>query len=173
MRRWAVIGGGIAVGLAGAAALLALAGADPSSGDRIESHPWESAVVSDDGRSMVVSFTGAEEFPEDDPCHVDYSVEVAEGPRQVRLTVEGRESRGTRLCTLAGMFRALTAELSQPLAQRQVVDGHEGRINPVRTADGRCLQPPIRRPSSSNASAGVSSTSTLVPPPPPVDACDV
>jgi hypothetical protein len=172
MRRWAFVSGGIAVGVVVAMSLLAFTGAGPFGGDRVESVPWTSAIVSEDGQSITVAFVGAEEFPEDDPCHVDYSIRLSEGTEELRITVEGREDGGSKACTAAGMFRSLSADLSSPLAERQLVDGHDGRINPVRSVDGRCLQPPVRGPVSSDSPRGASSTSTLAPPPPPIDACD-
>lgn len=172
MRRWAFVGGGIAIGLVVTTSLLALLGTGPFGGDRTGTHPWMSAVVAEDGRSVTVTFLGAEEFAEDDPCHVDYSIRVTEGNEDIRITVVSREDGGPKACTMAAMFRSLTAGLDSPLAERRLVDGHDGRINPVRSADGRCIQPPVRRRVSNDGPPGASSTSTLAPPPPPIDACD-
>ncbi|MEM7139496.1 MAG: hypothetical protein AAF548_00590 [Actinomycetota bacterium] len=173
MRRTLFIGGGLAIGLAVTVALLTLGGEGPFARDRVGTTPWDLAVIGDDGRTLTVSFVGAEEFAEDDPCHVDYSIEADATDDGIVVTVVSREAGGSKFCTLAGLFRSLSVDIGSPLDGRLIIDGHDGRINAVRSTDGRCVQPPAPRPAAApNDLPPPSSTSTLAPPPPSTDPCD-
>jgi hypothetical protein len=132
--------------------------------------PWGYAEVAADGRHVTVHFIGGDPGHRDSPCYVDYSIHALEHADTVLSKVRGREKNVTKACDLVGYRHSLTATLHAPLAGRQVVDAFHHRINAVRDAEGRCIQPPVpwdQAPTPSNASTTVTVTTR-----PRSDPCD-
>jgi hypothetical protein len=82
-----------------------------------ESSPttWTDPEVSDDGRSVTVSFTGG---ACDDP-----ESEVEESAAQVTITVRNVDDWFVRGCSDVGIGKQVTVELDEPLGNRELVDG--------------------------------------------------
>lgn len=145
-RRW---GGASAVLVA--AALVAGCGGDGGSAaaDDGEGHPWMSARLSQDQQSLTIHALGMAPWVEGDPCTMAISAVATETDEQVTVSVAARRppnpfDQELVTCDLAGNTHTETVALEQPLGDRRVVDGHDGRINEVRDARGGCVQAAVR-----------------------------
>lgn len=96
---------------------------------RSQSFSWDSLVIEDLGHSLRVEFVGGRQLPTDDPCYVDYEVEVKETEASVTLTlwelfpatpVEGSD------CITVGLDWHLDVTPDAVLGDRTVIDGHDG-----------------------------------------------
>jgi hypothetical protein len=83
-----------------------------------ESSPaeWTDPVVSDDERSVTVSFTGGHC---DDP-----EAEVEETAEQVTISVHNVDDWFIRGCDDVGVPKEISVELDAPLGERELVDGN-------------------------------------------------
>jgi hypothetical protein len=82
---------------------------------------WSGARTDASGRLVVLSFVGAAEFVDGDPCTANYEASVEESGAEVRI--ELRDARplapdGGLACALVGYVRTVTVELAEPLGTR-------------------------------------------------------
>jgi hypothetical protein len=86
----------------------------------VRPHPFDHAVVADDGRSVTVFFWSGVE-----PCYVLDHVEVAYDAERVTITLfEGHDAAepGTACIELA-LLKKVVVPLDEPLGGREIVDG--------------------------------------------------
>ncbi|WP_430780063.1 hypothetical protein [Actinoplanes sp. G11-F43] len=89
----------------------------------------ESAVVTDGGRTLTATFTGAPE-PASKPCGADYTGRAFESTTAV--VVEVRATTADQAdCEDLGGTRTVTVELASPLGQRAVLETRQGLPVPV------------------------------------------
>ncbi|GAA1619505.1 hypothetical protein [Actinoplanes couchii] len=81
----------------------------------------ESATVDPAGTTMVVTFTGVPD-PAASPCGADYAAEAVESAEAVVVIILEQRHAYDEICTGLGMTRTATLHLSQPLADRAVLD---------------------------------------------------
>lgn len=86
----------------------------------VRPHAFDHAVVSDDGRSVTVSFWSGVE-----PCYVLDHVDVAYGRDAVTITLfEGRDaSAGDVACIEIAVLKEVMLSLDEPVGDREIVDG--------------------------------------------------
>jgi hypothetical protein len=86
----------------------------------VRPHPFDHAVVSDDGRSVTVFFWSGVE-----PCYVLDHVDVAYGPNAVTITLfEGHDAiAGDVACIEIALLKKVLVQLDEPVGARRIVDG--------------------------------------------------
>jgi len=86
----------------------------------VYARPYDTAAVSDDGRSVTIDFVSGVE-----PCNVLDHVGVRYGTDAVTITLyEGHDpSAGDVACIEIGVFKRVIVQLDEPLGGRSIVDG--------------------------------------------------
>ena len=103
--------------------------AEPGGAQRIEPRPgmadvrprpFDTAVVSDDGHSVLVSFWSGVE-----PCYVLDHVDVRYGDHAIAITLfEGHDaSAGDVACIEIAVLKEVVVRLDEPAGDRRIVDG--------------------------------------------------
>ena len=88
--------------------------------DHVRARPFDSATVSNDGRTVTIDFVSGIE-----PCSVLDHVAVRYGAKAVTITLfEGSDpSAGDVACIDIGVFKRTVVRLAEPLGNRTIVDG--------------------------------------------------
>ncbi|HEX6400179.1 MAG TPA: hypothetical protein VF108_06900 [Actinomycetota bacterium] len=86
----------------------------------VRARPFDHAVVSDDGRSVTISFWSGIE-----PCAVLDHVDVAYGRDAITITLfEGHDpSAGDVACIEIAVLKEVVVSLDEPVGDRRIVDG--------------------------------------------------
>jgi hypothetical protein len=86
----------------------------------VRPHPFDHAVVSDDGRSVIVYFWSGVE-----PCYVLDHVDVAYGTNAVTITLfEGHDvTAGDVACIEIALLKKVVVGLDEPVGDRRIEDG--------------------------------------------------
>jgi hypothetical protein len=126
--------------LAGTKVRVAVVAVDPAAAVEVTPPPWdpynapgglwiEGATLAADGRTLTVSFTGAEEG--DGPCAASYTARAIESEHAAAIIVDEHRNRPGAACTGEGYQRTATVVLSHPLGDRAVLEVVQGQPVPV------------------------------------------
>ena len=123
---------------------------DPSgSGSNESAGPaWEAARTSTEGNSIVLVFTGGQEYDPSNPCSLDYRADVTETAESVAVGLIAirppTPADDNASCDSVGHPRRLEVTLAAPLAGRQLTEQSSGSARPV--FDGSQLLEPAWLP---------------------------
>jgi hypothetical protein len=86
----------------------------------VRPRPFDSASVDPDGVTVSIDFVSGVE-----PCYVLDHVDVVEGPDAITITLfEGNDPAAGRVaCIEIGVFKRTIVTLTEPIADRPIVDG--------------------------------------------------
>lgn len=96
---------------------------------------WDTARTSTDGESMVIVFTGGQEYDPSNPCSLDYRADVTESAGAVTVGLIAvrppAPSDDEVACAALGYPRRLEVSLAEPLGGRLLIERGSGVVRPV------------------------------------------
>lgn len=96
---------------------------------------WNAARTSSDGTSIVLVFTGGQEYDPSNPCSLDYRADVTETAESVTIGLISVRSQAPSddevMCAALGYPRRLEVPLTAPLGERSLIEQHSGTAQPA------------------------------------------